>query len=207
MNKNEDSKQRIIKAATKLFALKGFDAASIREICREADVNLCMISYYWGGKEELYQGIIDDLIERQLEYVKTFADIEKSPYDMTQKERIELLYLWLDKVVDLFYSDFISEDLITMLLRAQQNANFALKSPLLTYFRNLMGAILNKNADDKEVIFKTLFIMTQITSPRIFTGFSLCLLGQDKFNQEDIKIIKDNLKNYVANLIKEYGVD
>lgn len=207
MENNEDSKQRILKAAIKLFAHKGFDGTSIREICKEASVNVCMISYYWGGKKELYHGIVDDLIKRQMEYVGTFADLDKSPYEMTQKERIDLLYLWLDKVVDLFYSDFISEDIILMLIKEQQYPTFILKSDAINYFRTLVAAIFDKKLDDKEIIFKTVFIMSQLNSPRILKGFSLRLLGQDKFNQEDIKIIKDNLKNYVSNLIKEAGVD
>ncbi|HIU85882.1 TPA: TetR/AcrR family transcriptional regulator [Candidatus Spyradomonas excrementavium] len=57
-SKSENSKEKILAAATKLFAQKGFDGVSIREICKEAEVNICMISYYWGGKKELYQGII-----------------------------------------------------------------------------------------------------------------------------------------------------
>lgn len=207
MEKSEDSKQRILKAATKLFAHKGFEGTSIREICKEANVNVCMISYYWGGKKELYHGIVDELIKRQLEYISSFADIEKSPYDMTQNERIDLINLWLDKVVDLFYSDFISEDLILLLLKEQQQPTFVFKSQALSYFRSIVGAILGKKADDKEVVFKTLFIISQINSPRILKGFSLRLLGQDKFYQEDIKIIKDNLKSYVSNLIKEASLD
>lgn len=65
-SKSENSKEKILAAATKLFAQKGFDGVSIREICKEADVNICMISYYWGGKKELYHGIIEDLLERRL---------------------------------------------------------------------------------------------------------------------------------------------
>ena len=42
----ENSKEKILKAAIKLFAEKGFDGTSIREICKEAEVNICMISYY-----------------------------------------------------------------------------------------------------------------------------------------------------------------
>ncbi len=65
MEKDENSKQKILSAATKLFAHKGFDAVSVREICKEANANLCLISYHFGGKQELYNAIIDDLIEKQ----------------------------------------------------------------------------------------------------------------------------------------------
>ena len=73
----ENSKQKILSTATKLFAKKGFDAVSIREICKKANVNICMISYYFGGKKELYQAIIDELIERQTEYAKTFLNLDE----------------------------------------------------------------------------------------------------------------------------------
>lgn len=63
------TKKRILASATKLFAQKGFDGVGIREICKEANANICMISYFWGEKEGLYQGILDDLVEKQIEYV------------------------------------------------------------------------------------------------------------------------------------------
>ena len=58
-----NSKEKILKSAIKLFAQKGYDAVSIREICKNAGCNICMISYYWGGKQELYNGIIENFKE------------------------------------------------------------------------------------------------------------------------------------------------
>ena len=67
-DEKEKSKQRILNSATKLFAQKGYDGVGIREICKDANANICMVSYFWGGKEELYKGIVDNLIEKQDEY-------------------------------------------------------------------------------------------------------------------------------------------
>ncbi len=50
----------IINAATKLFAEKGFDGASVRDIAHEADVNVAMISYYFGSKEKLMEAVFED---------------------------------------------------------------------------------------------------------------------------------------------------
>lgn len=52
-------KDRIIEAATSLFALKGLHGAGLREIAREAGVNGNMISYHFGSKEELYATVIE----------------------------------------------------------------------------------------------------------------------------------------------------
>lgn len=202
--KDENSKTRILEVATALFARKGFDGTSIREICKAADVNLCMISYYWGGKQELYQGIIDNLIEKQVEYSKSFLDLNKNPYDMTKDECRDLLSEVMDKFVDFFYTN-ISSDLIVLLLKEQQKPDFILKSPVFDYIRSLIARILDKDANDRITIFKMLFMISQINSPRILPAFSLRLLGQSDFCEDDIEIIKSNVKAYIKTL--EVNVD
>ncbi len=201
-NKDEDSKKRILEAAIKLFATKGFEGTSIREICKNADANICMISYYWGGKKELYQGILDDLIEKQTEYVKKFMDISTKPANLSKKEQIDILFLMLDKAIDFLYSR-ISQELFILLLQEQQNKNFAPNSPMLSYLRTLIAAIFEKDENKQEIIFKAVFIMSQVNSPRILMAFSLGLLGQDNFTQKDIAMIKSNVKLYIKALLED----
>ncbi|MDO3693418.1 TetR family transcriptional regulator [Wenyingzhuangia sp. chi5] len=45
----------ILSVAEKLFAENGFDGTSVRTIAKEADVNVAMISYYFGSKEKLLE--------------------------------------------------------------------------------------------------------------------------------------------------------
>lgn len=202
MEKNANSKQKILNAATKLFANKGFDAVSVREICKDAGINLCMISYYFGGKKELYNAIIDDLIEKQTQYANTFLDLSCDPKSLSKQEQINLLFVILDKFIDFFYSN-ISNDIILLLLKEQQNPEFNFKSPTFNYLGKVVSAVFNLKENSKEAIYQTLFIISQLNSPKIFPAFSLRLLGQDTFNQEDIKIIRDNIKFYINLILKE----
>lgn len=55
------TRTRIIKAASTLFAEKGRDGTSVREIASEAHVNGAMISHYFGGKDGLYRDCIQSL--------------------------------------------------------------------------------------------------------------------------------------------------
>lgn len=48
----------IINISEKLFADKGYDGTSIREIAKAAEINVAMISYYFGSKEKLLETII-----------------------------------------------------------------------------------------------------------------------------------------------------
>jgi len=55
--KFNDKQIQIIETAEKLFADKGFSGTSVRDIAEDADVNLAMISYYFGSKEKLLEAL------------------------------------------------------------------------------------------------------------------------------------------------------
>ena len=48
------TKARILSAAEAVFAARGFDGASTREIAAKAGVNIAGIAYHFGGKDRLY---------------------------------------------------------------------------------------------------------------------------------------------------------
>jgi AcrR family transcriptional regulator len=52
------TRQRILDAALAEFAAKGFAGARVREIAQRAGVNAQLISYYFGGKEGLYNELM-----------------------------------------------------------------------------------------------------------------------------------------------------
>ncbi|KAA5536483.1 TetR/AcrR family transcriptional regulator [Taibaiella lutea] len=52
-----DKQLQIMQKALEVFAEKGFDSASVRDIAQRADVNVAMISYYFGSKEKLLEAI------------------------------------------------------------------------------------------------------------------------------------------------------
>jgi TetR/AcrR family transcriptional regulator len=77
----KDCRENIIASATPLFAAKGLNGVSVRDLTRAAGVNLSMISYYFGGKEGLYAAV---LIE-QFAVLGKIEEIELLEIDTLQK--------------------------------------------------------------------------------------------------------------------------
>ncbi|SDE61719.1 TetR/AcrR family transcriptional regulator [Riemerella columbipharyngis] len=57
--KQLSKEEYIMSVAEKLFAERGFEATSIRDISAAANINVSMISYYFGSKEMLYEKIFE----------------------------------------------------------------------------------------------------------------------------------------------------
>ena len=49
---------QILEVAETLFAEKGFDGTSIRDISKVAKINIAMVSYYFGSKEKLLESLV-----------------------------------------------------------------------------------------------------------------------------------------------------
>ena len=58
---NNETKQRILVAALKVFGEQGFNAATLREITSEADVNIAAVNYHFGSKEALMRAVFGAL--------------------------------------------------------------------------------------------------------------------------------------------------
>ncbi|MEQ1622427.1 MAG: CerR family C-terminal domain-containing protein [Methylococcales bacterium] len=52
--KSEQTRLRLLTAACRIFADKGFQIATIAEICEQANANIASVNYYFGDKETLY---------------------------------------------------------------------------------------------------------------------------------------------------------
>ena len=63
MNQPDSAKDRLIAVARELFAKRGYDRVSVREITSRAKANLGAITYHFGSKEALYHACIGSIAE------------------------------------------------------------------------------------------------------------------------------------------------
>jgi AcrR family transcriptional regulator len=77
VNSSATTKERILTAAEALFAQRGFEGASLRQLTAAAGVNLAAVNYHFGSKdnlvEEVFKRRLDQLNARRLAALKQVA--------------------------------------------------------------------------------------------------------------------------------------
>jgi len=92
-----DKHVHILQVAEALFADKGFDGTSVRDIAGQAGVNLAMISYYFGSKEKLMAA----LVEYRSNYTRGLLEELNKDESLTPWDKIDrLIDLYVDKILN-----------------------------------------------------------------------------------------------------------
>jgi AcrR family transcriptional regulator len=78
---SEVTRERILKAAERLFAERGYDGTSIRTIVARARVNQAAINYHFDGKDGLYREVLRSgfraLTEHQLAHARELTAMSR----------------------------------------------------------------------------------------------------------------------------------
>ena len=85
ITKENDTAAKILNAATELFMQHGFKEVTLRDIAAHAQVNLSLISYYYGTKENLGNAVYDVWAS------SLFGEVEK--VDLDGFSDVEQLYI------------------------------------------------------------------------------------------------------------------
>ena len=92
-----EAKDRLLAAGLKYFASKGFDGATVREICDEANSNIAAINYYFGDKQGFYSAVKEHALGiRQKAMDRCWELVETDPWGALRMQ-IELM---LDETFD-----------------------------------------------------------------------------------------------------------
>ncbi len=197
---------RILEAAEKLFADRGFDGTSIRDIASEADANVSMISYYFGSKENLMKAIIRQKVsDSQKSLEEVMADTTTTP--------VEKIQIFIRRFVN--YK--ISCPQFTRIMMAEQmlkrNEEFApliaeLRTSLATHLQTLLNAavrkgLIRKNVDVVLLIGTLMGTVNMLMSNREFYKSYHRISGKKEtsFEADYDKLILDHTQALILSLL------
>jgi AcrR family transcriptional regulator len=88
-DRSEDTRERILEAASNLFAVRGFEGTTLREITEAAQVNLAAVNYHFRSKDELAASVVEAAVEPIVAVrMKSLTDcLDTAPSDITALSR------------------------------------------------------------------------------------------------------------------------
>ena len=74
---DQDTKNKILNTATELFALKGFNAVSMREIANAVGIKMSSIYHYYDGKDSLLKDVLSHFETGYRHYFDWLTEVNK----------------------------------------------------------------------------------------------------------------------------------
>ncbi|MEI6311714.1 MAG: TetR family transcriptional regulator [Bacteroidota bacterium] len=197
-----EKKEHIMDIAEKLFAEYGYEAVSTRKLAADAQVNIAMISYYFGSKEDLYLAVI----ERRILSLRTATHIIDDKH-MTHLDK--LLHL-VDMIVDRFFENRLFHQIMYREMGMSNRSkifNFMMDKWLLNF--NVLKHIIEDGIQKK--VFKKVdagfTILTIIGTPRMYVQsdqMAQKIMNLKSLDEVYMLDMKNRLKNHLKELISNH---
>ena len=158
----ENVREALLTSARKLFADRGFEGASVKELARAAGHNVAMISYYFGGKEGLYRECVRPLTGASVKHLE-----RKLICPSCQQDFITRFTLFVEE----FLLSHLEQEEICNILRQDSHTDVVkkiYKEHLMTAFNHLhsflksarRGKLLRSDLDPEfatQIVFGAIF--------------------------------------------------
>jgi AcrR family transcriptional regulator len=149
--RDQETRERLLATATKLFAEQGFAKVTVREICRRARANVAAINYHFGGKKGLYDEVVDAAIETMQ---STTRAMQTAGAGRPAEEQLGLyVSIFLTRIVAA-RDNWIHQLMVRELSDPTPALDLVLKQvvqPRMAYLRRVIAALLRCRTSDPRV--------------------------------------------------------
>jgi AcrR family transcriptional regulator len=195
-----DKRDSILLVALELFGEYGFDATSVRMIAEKANVNVAMISYYFGSKEKMFE----ELLVRKTNYMRNQLNylLENTELDPWQKIQ-QLIDNMTERILlsgGAFHRMLIRE----ITLRKRENISQMVEERF-NYNRNAFSLIIKEGVDKN--IFRSgmdiPLLMNTMIGTIMQTNLSACMspAGPAEESAQRMHALKNHLKSVFAHYL------
>ncbi len=160
-----ETRARLLQAAARLFAERGFARVTVRDICAKADANVAAVNYHFGGKDGLYQAVMRMAIDTMQE---TTEAARAAGRDLPPRERIRAyVSVFADRLLGSHHETWIHQ----LMLREMSDPSPALDMvadevlrPRMAYLCGVIAELIDCAPDDPRVARCALSVTSQFNS-------------------------------------------
>jgi AcrR family transcriptional regulator len=209
-SRGEDTRQRLIEAALKIFGESGFEGASTRMLADAAGANLAAIPYHFGSKEGLYRAAAEFIVENcGKEILPTIDQIELA---LTKKlariDAIALLHELLGRFSEIVIGSQFADRFASFVMHEQLQPGAAFEilyegmmRRLTESCAKLLAIVLGRRADDPKILIRAQTVLGQVLVFRTSRASVFRQLGWREYSKEQIKAIQSIVRENVDRML------
>ncbi len=198
-SKDAGTKQRLLEAATQTFAERGYEHATVRDVCRLARANVAAVNYHFGTKERLYVEAIR-AATRLCHDARDLVAMQGVAADpaVSREER-------LDRVVRGFAETMLAPRggvHIRLMLSELSSPTHALEvivrefvAPRAAVLRSVV-APFRPGAGERELTLLVMSIVGQILYHRVSGAVALRLLGEREYGPDLLATVVEHIVGF-----------
>jgi AcrR family transcriptional regulator len=147
----ECTRVRLLNSAAEVFAERGFEDATVRQICERAGANVALVNYYFGDKLELYTEVLRFSLQPGCD--RTRVELPPATADPEAALRL-IVAAMIERAFDtsgqahlrfrLMLNEFVRPSVATA------RVVDVVMRPVYDRLRQIVGAILKLHANDKK---------------------------------------------------------
>jgi TetR/AcrR family transcriptional regulator, regulator of cefoperazone and chloramphenicol sensitivity len=164
-SEDRETRARLLHAAARLFAERGFARVTVRDICKKARANVAAVNYHFGGKDGLYRAVMRHAMETMQ---ATTAAASEAGQGLPAAERIRAyVSVFADRLLGVHHETWIHQ----LMLREMSDPTPALAvvaeevlKPRMAYLSGAIAELLHCAPDDPRVLRCALSVTCQFNS-------------------------------------------
>jgi AcrR family transcriptional regulator len=160
--KDGETHTRILDTATRLFAARGFEKVTVREICHEAAANVAAVNYHFGDKLGLYREVLGQAIE---EMQRTTEAGRLAGEGHTSAEKLRAyIGVFLHRVIGHGRDSWIHQLMAHEMADPTPALDLVIEQvirPRMAYLTELVADLLETSPDDDRVLRCVLSVQSQ----------------------------------------------
>ena len=194
---SKTSREILLNIAIGEFASFGYAKASIRSICQIANINVSSVSYYFGGKDKLYEAVIKESINKINDYLNPVISKYSDAKEMFPNKDVALSILkevikyfveaicvpkFPENIVKIYLNEYASPTKFFTLFEQNIN-NFYI--PIIS---DLLVQANDNNISDKEAAVYVFILFSQIFNLSVRKNAVLKLIDENNYSAQNIEM-------------------
>ena len=202
-NDLDTKRERIVEAAGELFAERGFEATTVRDICQAADANVAAVNYYFGDKQRLYVEAVIRAHRWRMERVKL---PDWPPATNPEQKLADFIRTFIRRVRsgpgDTWHTRLIMREIGNPSAACAELVQSSIR-PQFEILLSILGELLPNETDLEKLRLTAYSIVGQCLFYHFADPIIRNLLGNDEYAALDIDKLADHITQFSLPTIHE----